>query len=67
MMTLSAGYAELDGVMSARACQAIKGIVDALKGYDPAAPNDLEQLHDLLISTRDIAIPKCRIGGHWPA
>ena len=66
MMTLSSGYAKHDGVMSARACQAIAAIDQALASYDPASPNGLESLYDLLVKTRDIAVPKCRIGGHWP-
>ena len=66
MMTVAAGYAKIDGVMSARACQAIKGIDSALAGYVPAAPNGLEGLQTLLVNTRDEAIPKCRIGGYWP-
>ena len=65
MMTMAAGYAELDGKMTKRACQAIKSIDDALKGYDAAASNGLEKLHNMLVTTRDVAIPKCRIGGHW--
>ncbi len=65
MMTLSSGYAKRDGVMSARACQAIAGIDQALARYDPASPNGLESLYKLLVQTRDTAIPKCRIGGHW--
>ena len=66
MMTVSAGYAKLDGKMTARACQGIRAIDQSLAGYDPAAPNGLEGLHKLLVDTRDVAIPKCRIGGHWP-
>ena len=66
MMTVSAVSAKLDGVMSARACKAIEAIDLALAGYDPRAPNGLEGLYELLVKTRDVAIPKCRTGGHWP-
>ncbi len=66
MLTMSGGYTKLDGVLSARACKAVEGIDQALTGYDPAAPNGLENIYDLLVKTRDAAIPKCRMGGHWP-
>ena len=66
MLTISGGYSKRDGVLSARACKAIEGLDQALAGYDPAAPNGLEGLYDLLVKTRDAAIPKCRTGGHWP-
>ena len=65
MLTISGGYTKLDGVLSARACKAVEGIDQALAGYDPAAPNGLEGLYELLVKTRDTAIPKCRTGGHW--
>ena len=66
MMTVAAGYAQLDGMMSARACDAIRAIDLSLASYDTAAPNGLESLYNLIVSTRDVAIPKCRTGGHWP-
>lgn len=66
MLTISGGYTKLDGVLSARACKAVEAIDLALVGYDPAASNGLEDLYNLLANTRDAAIPKCRIGGHWP-
>lgn len=66
MMTVAAGYAKMDGKMTARACGAIKIIDQSLTGYSRAAPNGLEGLYDLLVETRDVAVPKCRIGGHWP-
>ena len=66
MLTMSGGYTKLDGALGARSCKAVEGIDQALAGYDPAAPNGLEGLYDLLVKTRDAAIPKCRTGGHWP-
>ncbi len=66
MMTVAAGYAHVDGRMTARACAAVSGMDQALAGYDPAAPNGLEDIYALVAKTRDAAIPKCRIGGHWP-
>ena len=66
MMTLAGGYLNLDGVMSARVCQIIRVIDRSLAGYDPSAPNGLEKLHQMLVNTRDNAVPKCRSGGHWP-
>jgi len=66
MMTLAGGYLNLDGVMSARVCQAVRTIDQTLSGYDPSAPNGLEKLHQMLANTRDGAVPKCRKGGHWP-
>ena len=65
MMTLAAGYLDADGVMSARACAAIGGIDRSLAGYDTRVHNGLQKLHDLLVRTRDVAVPKCRKGGHW--
>lgn len=66
MMTVAAGYAKIDGKMTARACQAIRSIDTSLTQYDAAAPNGLEGLHKLLVDTLEVSIPKCRIGGHWP-
>lgn len=66
MLTITGGYVKLDGALSARACKAVEGIDQALAGYDPAAPNGLEDLYAVLVMTRDSAIPKCRIGGYWP-
>jgi hypothetical protein len=66
MLTITGGYTKLDGVLSARACKALEGINRALAGYDPGAPNGLEDLYGMLVKTRDTAIPKCRTGGHWP-
>ena len=66
MMTIAAGYAVQDGVMSARTCQAIRMMSQPLADYDPAAANGLEPFHQLLVQTRDQGIPKCRQGGHWP-
>ena len=66
MMTVAAGYAKVDGKMTARACEAVRAMDLALTGYDPAAPNGLEDIYALVAKTRDAAVPKCRIGGHWP-
>lgn len=66
MLTLSGGYTKLDGALSARACKAVEGMDQALAGYDPVAPNGLEELYAMLVTIRGSAIPKCRIGGHWP-
>lgn len=65
MMTMAGGYTKLDGVLSARACKAIEAMDRSLNGYDPAAPNGLENLYALVANTRDVAIPKCRTGGYW--
>ncbi|MBH1945507.1 hypothetical protein I5L01_14875 [Erythrobacter sp. YJ-T3-07] len=65
MMTMSGAYTRLDGVLSARACEAIRLMDQSLAGYDPAASSDLEDLYTLIANTRDVAMPKCRIGGHW--
>lgn len=65
MITVSAGYAKLDGKMTARACEGIRLMDQSLAGFDPAAPGGLEKMYALVARTRDVAIPKCRAGGHW--
>jgi len=65
MMTLAGGYAKIDGKMTARACQAMATLDQALAGYDPATPTGIEMLYTMLAKTRDVAVPKCRAGGHW--
>ena len=65
MMTVAGGYAKIDGKMTARACQAIATLDQALAGYDPATQTGLEMLYTMLANTRDVGVSKCRAGGHW--
>ncbi|MDN3646355.1 hypothetical protein QWY75_09095 [Pontixanthobacter aestiaquae] len=64
MLTVGAGYAKLDGKMTARACRAVAALQQALALYTAGASPGLEGLYSLLTNTRDVSVPKCRQGGH---
>lgn len=67
VMKVVAGYGELDGTMSARACNATRLLAVATGDYAANVTTAWDAVQDVAVAARDDAIPKCVAGGHLPA